>query len=213
MTTSDQSDEVPSDPGVDPFANTAVNARRGGDAYARFLEAFRSLQDAVAASDPPVEVWDELTTAAEAATRRLEPFAAAEREQPAGSRIDLPGRGNPMLVPMRMEFETRDRMAAEVTFRRFHLGGNSAAHGGTIALVFDEALGRQANIGHTTMARTAYIKINYRNVARLGVPLHLEATVDWIDGRKRFLTGRLFDGETLVADAEGLFVALRPGQP
>jgi acyl-coenzyme A thioesterase PaaI-like protein len=211
--TREPDEEIPSDPGADPFATTAIDARRGGDAYTRFLEAFRSLQDAVARSDPPVEVWDDLTAVAEEAAERLEPFGANEREQPAGSRLDLPGRGNPMLVPMVMQEETRDRMAAEVTFRRFHLGGNAAAHGGTIALVFDEALGRQANIGHRTMARTAYIKVNYRNVARIDVPLHLEATVDWIDGRKRFLTGRLFDGETLVADAEGLFVALRPGQP
>jgi hypothetical protein len=33
------------------------------------------------------------------------------------------------------------------------------------------------------------------------------------EGRKRFLTGWVRDGDVLVAEAEALFVALRPGQP
>ena len=32
-------------------------------------------------------------------------------------------------------------------------------------------------------------------------------------GRKRVLRGTLRDGDTVCADAESLFVALRPGQP
>jgi hypothetical protein len=37
--------------------------------------------------------------------------------------------------------------------------------------------------------------------------------VDRIEGRKRFLRSELRDGDVLVAEAEGLFVALNPGQP
>jgi len=43
--------------------------------------------------------------------------------------------------------------------------------------------------------------------------LQLTARFDREEGRKRFLSGELRDGSTLCADVEGLFVALRPGQP
>ncbi|MCU1688189.1 MAG: thioesterase superfamily protein, partial [Jatrophihabitantaceae bacterium] len=37
--------------------------------------------------------------------------------------------------------------------------------------------------------------------------------IDRVEGRKKFSSGRLYDGDTLVADAEALFVILKPGQP
>ena len=61
-------------------------------------------------------------------------------------------------------------------------------------------------------ARTAYLHVNYRSVTPLGRALHAEARLDRLDGRKRFLSASLRDGELICADAEGLFVELRPGQ-
>jgi hypothetical protein len=43
--------------------------------------------------------------------------------------------------------------------------------------------------------------------------LQVEAGIDRIEGRKIFVTGRLLDGENVLADAEALFVKLKPGQP
>ena len=63
------------------------------------------------------------------------------------------------------------------------------------------------------MARTAYLTVNYRQVTPIGIELSLDATVDAIDNRKRWCSGRLFNGQTLITEAEGLFVELRPGQP
>jgi acyl-coenzyme A thioesterase PaaI-like protein len=63
------------------------------------------------------------------------------------------------------------------------------------------------------VARTAYLTVNFRQVVPVGVSMRFEASVDRVDGRKRFVTGRLYDGETLLADGEALFVELRPGQP
>ena len=62
-------------------------------------------------------------------------------------------------------------------------------------------------------ARTAYLTVNYRAITPIEVELRLEASVDRTEGRKTWATGRLYDGERLVADAEGLFVKLRPGMP
>jgi acyl-coenzyme A thioesterase PaaI-like protein len=100
-----------------------------------------------------------------------------------------------------------------VWFRQFHHGANGAAHGGAIALLFDELLGTLSNSDGRPAARTAYLTTNFRRIARIGVELRYEATIDRVEGRKVFSSGRLTDGEHLVADAEALFVQLRPDQP
>ncbi|SQD97326.1 MULTISPECIES: hypothetical protein [unclassified Parafrankia] len=69
-----------------------------------------------------------------------------------------------------------------------------------------------ANTGRP-FARLVYVNVTFRSLTRVDVPLRLDATVDRVEGRKLFLTGRLFDGDTLCADAESLFVQLRPAQP
>ena len=70
------------------------------------------------------------------------------------------------------------------------------------------------NVGLAGVARTAFLKVNYRRITPIDVELRYEASRDRVEGRKRWGTARLFDpaGE-LVADAEALFVELLPGQP
>jgi len=91
-------------------------------------------------------------------------------------------------------------------------GIGGAAHGGVLALIFDEILGRLANPGRTR-SRTAYLHVNYRNITPIGPELRVEAHVDRVAGRKRYLTGAIYRDGTLTAAAEGLFVELKPGQP
>ena len=105
-----------------------------------------------------------------------------------------------------------DHVRGHVTFGRFFVGGNGAAHGGAIALIFDEMMGRLANTERRP-SRTAYLHVNYRSVTPIERELQLTARFDREEGRKRFLSGELRDGGTLCADVAGLFVALRPGQP
>ena len=119
-----------------------------------------------------------------------------------------------MLLPLIVDEWTDTRVRGSVTFTRAHLGGNGAAHGGMLPLLFDEVLGRLANSGERPTARTAYITVSYRVITRIGVEHRIEADIDRIDGRKRWVTGRLVDpAGMVVSDAEGLFVELRPGQP
>ncbi len=200
-------------PRIDPFANTVREPNLGGEPFGRFVALLRDLQDVVIVSNPSPEVWDEVAVHVQNAIDLLEPWPAPERQRPAGTRIDLPGRGNPMLVPFIWDEIIDGRVHGRATFRPFHLGGNGAAHGGTLPLLFDEVLGRVANTGYANVARTAYLKVNYRKITPIGVELQLVATVDKNEGRKRWASARLFNGETLVADAEGLFLELLPGQP
>jgi hypothetical protein len=198
---------------IDLFANLHQDLGRGGVPYGEFFTQFCTLQDRVTSSDPPEAVWAEATTHIAAVLELLEPWQAPEWERPAGTRTDLPGRGNPMLIPFDLKEETSSSNWGLTRFRPFHLGGNGAAHGGTLPLLFDDLLGRIANSGSRAVSRTAYLKVNYRKITPIGVELRVEATVDRIEGRKRWVSGRLFHGDALVADAEGLFIELLPGQP
>jgi len=86
-------------------------------------------------------------------------------------------------------------------FRRFHLGGNGAAHGGTLPLLFDDLFGLiQHAYGHP-ISRTAFLHIDYRAVTPLNEQLVAEGHVTKVEGRKTFIEARLTkqDG-TLVAE-------------
>ena len=61
--------------------------------------------------------------------------------------------------------------------------------------------------------RTAYLHVNYRQIVPIDQELQVDARVDRVEGRKIFVSGRLSDGDTVLTDAEALFVLLKPGQP
>ncbi len=142
----------------------------------------------------------------------LAPFKVDEARQVAAHRMDLPGAGRRWCRSCTSTSGTISTVSACVTLGRFYLGAGGAAHGGVLGLVFDELIGRLANTGRER-SRTAYLQANFRAVTPIGPELRVSARVDRIEGRKRFLTGTIHHGDTLTADAEGLFVELRPGQP
>jgi acyl-coenzyme A thioesterase PaaI-like protein len=199
--------------GADPWSNRIPSTQYGGQQFGRFLATFRDLEDVVTSVNPPPAEWAEADEAARRLIERLRPWVVGEKQQPAGTRMDLPGRGHPFLLPFVPSESTDAIVRGRVTFRYFHLGGNGAAHGGALPLLFDEILGRLANAGGRPTARTAYLHVNYRRITPIDVELHLDATFDRQEGRKRWLSGRLRDGDTVLADAEGLFIQLLPGQP
>jgi acyl-coenzyme A thioesterase PaaI-like protein len=101
-----------------------------------------------------------------------------------------------------------------VRFTRFFLGGNGAAHGGSQPVVFDDLLGRCVNNFQKGVARTAFLKVNYRAITPIDVDLTAEVSVDRVEGRKRWCSGRIIDqAGTVLCDCEALFIALLPGQP
>jgi acyl-CoA thioesterase FadM len=48
--------------------------------------------------------------------------------------------------------------------------------------------------------------VKYRSPTPLHRELRFEGTLDRVDGRKIFTSGRCYDGDTLTAEAEGLFI-------
>ena len=78
-----------------------------------------------------------------------------------------------------------------------------------IALAFDEVLGI-ANIAAGHPGMTARLTIHYRKPTPLFHELHFRAALDRVEGRRIMSRAELWDGETLTAEAEGLFVRPRP---
>lgn len=194
--------------------NPPVPTKHGGPDYGRFIEAVRTLEDHARAVDAPDEVITRAADLIEEVSRLLAPYDADEWHSPSGRRVDLPNRGNVLQVPLRVSRTDDGRVAGEARFRRFHLGRNGAAHGGAVGLLFDSLLGYAAyTLTGRPAQRTAFLHINYRSIAPIGKPLQVEAGIDRVEGRKIFVTGRVLDGDTVVADAEALFVKLLPGQP
>ena len=198
----------------DPWHNRVLPTGLGGEPFASTLRQFRRLQDAFSGGFPPVDEFEALAAEIGALADRYERWEVSEIAGPVGTRHDLPGRGQPMLPPWLPESSSDVEITGRVTFERFYLGGNGAIHGGALPLLLDDVLGRLCNLGGRPVARTAYLKVDYRAVTRTGVEHRVTARIDRIEGRKRWIVGQVIapDG-TVTAEADGLFVQLLPGQP
>lgn len=194
--------------------NPPVPTGRGGPDYGRFIDAVRDLQDHARAVDAPDDVITQAADLLEQASALLLPYDADEWNTPSGRRNDLPMRGNILSVPNETEIGEDGRLRGWARFRRYHLGRNGAVHGGIIAHLFDSVLGKTSFVlTGGPYQRTAYLHVNYRKIVPIETQLQVEAGVLRTEGRKIFVDIRLSDGDDLLADGEGLFVLLKPGQP
>ncbi len=194
--------------------NPPVPTTQGGPDYGRFIEAVRTLQDHARAADAPDDVITEAADLVEKVTQLLAPYYADEWSSPSGRRMDLPNRGNLLSIPLDLHKTPDGRIAGTATFRRFHLGRNGAAHGGAVAQLFDGLLGYSAfTLSGSRAQRTAFLHVDYRKIALVERELQVDAGIDSIEDRKIFVSGRLLDGEDVLAESHALFVKLRPGQP
>ncbi|MET0183073.1 MAG: PaaI family thioesterase [Caulobacterales bacterium] len=185
----------------------------GGAAFGVMIEALRGFLDKVAAAAPDQATMEELSQDLGKWSQKLSAFAVGEREQFFAHRMDLPGRGQVMSPRFIVQEGDRNSVRGTVTFGRYYLGGNGAVHGGAIPLLFDEVLGRLANSGARPRSRTAYLHVDFRSITPVGPELTVRGWYEREEGRKRFIRGELRHGDVLCAEAEGLFVELKPGQP
>ncbi|MCW2527768.1 MAG: hypothetical protein JWM76_2628 [Pseudonocardiales bacterium] len=173
------------------------------------MAADRILQDRLCAADAPDEVTARVARLLAEAAELLKPFDGGPLGAIAGTRTDLPGRGHPFLPTYAVDEWSDNDVVGRVTFGRIYDSGGGAGHGGALPVLFVEILGRLANSNRIN-ARTAYMHVDFRSGTPIGRELGFQAHVDRIEGRKRFVTGRITDGEVLVAEADGLFVEPRP---
>jgi acyl-coenzyme A thioesterase PaaI-like protein len=88
-------------------------------------------------------------------------------------------------------------------------GAPGRAHGGAVAALLDEVMGFVLSI-HATPAYTGRLTVTYRAPTPLGVELELRARLHSRHGRKLRIEARAHARDTLLAEGDGVFIAVDP---
>ncbi len=185
----------------------------------RLTRALRLAIERLVANDVPE---DDLRRAADAAERfaeSLEPYPRLRYAIGFGEtsyagdvsaffdQSPLVGLANPMAPPIEMAAHGERGVRGHVRFGAQYEGVPGHVHGGYVAATFDELLGLvQARSGAPGMTGTLTVRF------RRPTPLYTDLTLDaqWLrsEGRKIFTRGTIHAGDTLTAEAEGLFISI-----
>jgi acyl-coenzyme A thioesterase PaaI-like protein len=184
----------------------------------RVADALRAVIDRFVATTAPIEVFQGVADDLEAVAARLAEhpqghlflgFAEAANRGDSDGPFDnspLMGLSNPLAPPMHLEMQS-DRVVGSSNFGSAYEGPPGCVHGGYIAAAFDELLGLvQSLSGRPGM--TGRLTIHYRSPTPLHEDLRWEGELDRVEGRKILCRGRVFAGERLCAEAEGLFISV-----
>jgi hypothetical protein len=125
------------------------------------------------------------------------------------------GLANPVAPPVRVAVvdgaDGRPEIHGLANFGFAYEGPPTCVHGGVIAELLDEVLGA-ANIVADHPAMTGTLTIRYNRPTPLNTDLRVEARFVRQDGRKIHAWGGIYHGDVLTAEAEGLFIEVRPKQ-
>jgi acyl-coenzyme A thioesterase PaaI-like protein len=131
-----------------------------------------------------------------------------------GDRIDhfpdcvVSGAANPMGLGMRI-WRDGEEAVARVRLGHAFEGAPGRAHGGVVAAIFDDVMGIVLTI-QSTPAFTARLTVSYLAPAPVGVEIEFRARQTWREGRKLYIAAEATHEGNVIAEAEGLFIALPP---
>lgn len=185
-----------------------------GPGFERFLTAMRQAQDLAVCVDPDPETWDDAADRVEELVKLLDPYRAGEGVGPANRTPSLPGAGSLLMPPWMVTKFEADGVELEVTFSRYHVGGNSAVHGGVLPLLFDSMFGMVIHAVGRPISRTGFLHVDYRKVTPIDTKLTARGWLREAQGRKAFVNAELRDpDDNVLAEANGLMIQLLAGQP
>jgi uncharacterized protein (TIGR00369 family) len=182
--------------------------------------ALRDLVDAAVRTEVPLP---ELAAAAAVARELAGRLRKESRDLHEVASVDDPevgerwyspvyGPGNPVAPPMVADQTPDGRAEGRVTLGKPHEGPPGLVHGGVVATLLDHVLARAVRAAGRG-GLTATLTVTYRRPVPLGVALLATAELGAMDGRRTTAHARLVAENapgTTLAEAEGLFVALRP---
>lgn len=190
------------------------------DGAARLADEMRRIIERLAVVRPPEEELRQATEAAAAFADRLERLPERSRSWEVSEAGLLPrdfvafspvsGRSNAIAPPVNLtvvEGPGGAHVEGDVSFGPAYEGPPGHVHGGLIAAMFDELLGF-AQLGP---GFTATLTVRYLRPTPLNRRLRLRAAVEHVAGRKRVVRGSCELDGTVLAEAEGLFIAPRSG--
>lgn len=202
--------------GPDLPADVATDLRELADELRRGLDLLCGVRPSAGELAPALKAAQALTAALEPLPAATSVFDRAVTRPYDPNRFNpISGTCNPIAPPLVMWPEGEGekdgpegrRAEGRVTFGLAHQGPPGHAHGGAVAAMYDDFLGRsQRQAGFT-----GTFTVTFRRPTPLDRELEVKAWVSRIDGRKRWVTGTChLDGE-LITEAEGLFIAPRAG--
>ncbi|MFN0148768.1 MAG: PaaI family thioesterase [Dehalococcoidia bacterium] len=187
-------------------------------ALRRLADATRQTIDLLMETDAPDADLLAAAAAAEAFNARL---AAAPRGRPlwgfaeastSGDPVSfydnspISGPANPIAPPLTMRM-VGGEVEAWAEFGIAYEGPPGHVHGGWVAAAFDEVLGMvQSGTGNPGMTGT--LTVRYRRPTPLLRRVTFRGRLDRVEGRKIFTVATLSDGDTLCAEAEGIFISV-----
>jgi len=184
----------------------------------RLATAMRAVIERLVTTDAPE---DELRTAADALERyaaRLEQhprrttpvgFAESANAGDVAAFFDyspLIGRSNPLAPPLTLSVDGK-LVRGTAVFGSAYEGPPGHVHGGHVAAAFDELLGFAQSMGGNP-GMTGTLTIRYRKPTPLHREIRMEGELTHSEGRKIYTVGRMYAGDVLTAEAEGLFISV-----
>ena len=121
------------------------------------------------------------------------------------------GKNNP--DGMRLKFaydEERDCFVCRFRLGQRYTGPPGHAHGGIIATILDEAMGKVNKLRHV-VALTSTITVDYLKPVPLNKPLRVESREVRVLGRNHTNEGEILNAKgEILARSKGLFIAIDP---
>ena len=173
--------------------------------YAALLDELRGFLDAFAAAAPTADLTAGLTAQLSRWRATLAASAASPEQVPYGQLHRADDHGLAAVPAVVVHAEAPGTLDATVSFSRWFVGGGGAVHGGHLATTLDGLMGR-TQLADGWIARTAFLEVRYLALTPVDVPVRAEIRTQRVEGRKHFLSGRLFAGPTTYVEAEALFV-------
>jgi hypothetical protein len=204
-----------------PGAAGDGTVRRRRAAVAELAEALRGLIEQAVATEV---AEDDLRRVAAQIREATIPLSLRTRgrgqlpsadDLPDGIRMYNPvtGSGSALAPPLHIEL-AGDMVVGTCTLGLAYEGPPTCVHGGVSAMLLDQLLGYTASAaGHPGM--TVQLDTTYRAPVPLQAPLRLTARMTEVTGRRATVRGTIAtaaEPDTVLVEARGIFVGLRPEQ-
>jgi uncharacterized protein (TIGR00369 family) len=121
------------------------------------------------------------------------------------------GKNNPDGMRLRFTYdEDRDCFVSRFRLGKRYTGPPGHCHGGIIATILDEAMGKVNKLRHV-VALTSEITINFLKPVPLNKPLRVESREVKVKGRQHFNIAEILNKkDEVLARGRGLFIAIDP---
>ena len=184
----------------------------------RLASALRELSALCVTSDAPDTMLEGAADAVEQIVAQMTPYPTRTFQQGIASctapadvhrfadRGTMTGLCNPNSPPLLLSMEGALAIGT-VTFGPPFEGIPGHVHGGLVAAAFDQVFG-YLQVKRGTGSVTSVLTVRYRRPTPILVPLRIEARVLEAEGRKSVVAARMLAGDTVTAEADGIFIAL-----